>query len=116
MGQIFSIKRDGMFKNIYLWWRERGFLYLQKKKPEAIFKYALITEHVPITADVEFNLDKITGPHIRMRVNSRVFIDKPPFNINHAKILFEYREDDPVKGKLIPAVVRTYLLENQFPK
>ncbi len=76
------------------------------------FKYALITEHIPIADHVEFNLDKITGPHIRMRVNSGVFIDKPPFNVSHAKILFEYREDDRVKGKLIPAVIRTYLVEN----
>lgn len=27
--------------------------------------------------------------------------------ISHAKILFEYREDDPVKGKLIQAMTRT---------
>lgn len=36
--------------------------------------------------------------------------------ISHAKILFEYREDDPVKGKLIQAMTRTYLVENQVPK
>lgn len=76
------------------------------------FKYALITEHVPITEDAEYNLDKIAGPHIRMRVNSGVFIDKPPFNIKNATILFEYREDDKVKNKMIPAVTRTYLVKN----
>ena len=76
------------------------------------FKYAFITEHVPITENVDYNLDKITGPHIRMRVNSGVFIDHPPFNIKNSRILFEYREDDPVKGKMIRAVMRTYLIEN----
>ena len=76
------------------------------------YKFALITEHVPITPDVEFNLDKIQGPHIRMRVNSGVFIDKPPFNCKNVSVLFEYREDDPVKKKLVPAVMRTYLMRN----
>lgn len=76
------------------------------------FKYALITEHVPIGESVEPNLDKISGPHIRMRVNSGVFIDKPPFSMKNVKVLFEYREDDPVKGKLVPAVIRSYLIDN----
>jgi SAM-dependent methyltransferase len=76
------------------------------------FKYVLITEHVPITDDAEYNLDKIAGPHIRMRVNSGVFIDKPPFNVKNTKILFEYREDDKVKNKMVPAVTRTYLIKN----
>ena len=76
------------------------------------FKYVLITEHVPITADVEYNLDKIAGPHIRMRVNSGVFIEKPPFNMQNTRVLFEYRQDDKVKNKMVPAVIRTYLLEN----
>lgn len=78
----------------------------------AKFKYVLITEHVPITDNAEYNLDKIAGPHIRMRVNSGVFIDKPPFNIKNSTILFEYREDDKVKNKLVPAVIRTYLIKN----
>jgi Methyltransferase domain len=75
------------------------------------YKYAVITEHVPVTADAEFNLDKIQGPHIRMRVNSGVFIDKPPFNCKNVTVLFEYRQDDMVKKKLVPAVIRTYLIK-----
>jgi SAM-dependent methyltransferase len=76
------------------------------------FKYALITEHVPIGESVEPNLDKIAGPHIRMRVNSGVFIDQPPFSMKNVKVLFEYREDDPVKGKMVPAVIRSYFIDN----
>ena len=75
-------------------------------------KYVLITEHVPIGPDVIPNLDKIPGSHIRTRVNSGVFIDQPPFSLSNVKVLFEYRHDDPVKGKLVPAVIRTYLVEN----
>jgi SAM-dependent methyltransferase len=75
------------------------------------FKYALISEHVPIKC-VDANLDKITGPHIRMRVNSGVYIDQPPFSMKNVRVLFEYREDDPVKGKIVPAVIRSYLIDN----
>lgn len=75
------------------------------------FRYALITEHLPVSKDVEYNLDKITGPHIRMKVNSGVFIDKPPFNIPRCKVLFEYPQNDRIKGKEVPAVIRTYLVE-----
>jgi SAM-dependent methyltransferase len=78
----------------------------------AQYKYVLITEHVPIGPDITPNLDKIAGSHIRIRVNSGVFIDKPPFSLPNVKVLFEYRHDDPVKGKLVPAVIRTYLVEN----
>jgi SAM-dependent methyltransferase len=76
------------------------------------FKYALMTEHVPVGKSVDPNLDKIAGPHIRMRVNSGVFIDQPPFSIKNVKVLFEYREDDPVKGKMVPAVIRSYFIDN----
>lgn len=74
------------------------------------FKYAIITEHLPITEDVEYNLDKVTGPHIRMRMNSGVFIDLPPFSLPGVSVLMEYREDDPVKKKMVPAVMRSYLV------
>jgi hypothetical protein len=76
------------------------------------FKYALITEHLPVSHDAACNLDKTTGPHIRIRINSGVFIDQPPFSMKGASVYFEYREDDPVKGRVVPAVMRTYLVEN----
>jgi len=76
------------------------------------YRYAYITEHLPVTDNVEYNLDKITGPHIRMRVNSGVFIDMPPFNCKNVSVLFEYRQDDKLKRKLVPAVIRTYMVDN----
>lgn len=76
------------------------------------FRYALITEHLPVSRDAEYNLDKITGPHTRMKVNSGVFIDKPPFSIPNCKVLFEYPQNDRIKGNEVPAVIRTYLVEN----
>lgn len=75
------------------------------------FKYALITEHLPVSNSVHFNLDKITGPHIRMKFNSGVFIDQYPFSVPRTKVLFEYPHDDIIKGNRVPAVLRTYLVE-----
>jgi len=77
------------------------------------YRYALISEHIPITKDAEPNLEKSTGPHIRMRINSGVFIDQPPFSIKNTSTFFEYRADDKVKKKMVPAVLRTYLVLNQ---
>lgn len=77
-----------------------------------IFNYALITEHVPITKDVEPNLDKSTGPHIRTRINSGLFIDLPPFSMPNTSVLLDSRRDETIKGKIMPAVIRTYLVRN----
>ncbi len=80
----------------------------------AKFKYVLITEHVLIGDDVVPNYDKIPGPHIRSRSLSGVYIDLPPFNVPDVKVVVEVREDEPIKGKLHPAVLRTYLIENSL--
>lgn len=77
------------------------------------FKYVVISEHVLIGDDVVPNYDKIPGPHIRSRSLSGVYIDLPPFNVQNAKVILEVREDEPIKGKLHPAVIRTYLIENK---
>lgn len=74
------------------------------------FKYALITEHLPASPQAEYNLDKITGPHIRMKFNSGVFIDKPPFSIRNTETFLEYPHDDTIKGKRVAATLRTYLV------
>lgn len=74
------------------------------------FKYAIITEHMLLGGAVIPNIDKIPGPHVRNRVYSSVFLEAPPFNVQHAQILFEYRMDERIKGRLHPAVLRTYLI------
>ena len=79
----------------------------------SIFKYLIITEHLPIGDNIFINLDKNHGPDIRMLKKSGVFIDKPPFNMANTKVLFEYREDFKVFGKIQPALIRTYMVNNQ---
>ena len=79
----------------------------------SIFKYIIITEHLPIGDNISINLDKNHGPDIRLLKKSGVFIESPPFNMQNAKVLFEYREDFKVFGKMQPAVIRTYIIDNQ---
>jgi len=74
------------------------------------YKYALITEHLPSSANPQYNLDKIPGPHIRMKFNSGVFIDQPPFNVKNTSVLLEYASNDRIKGREVPAVLRTSLI------
>lgn len=74
------------------------------------FRYALITEHLPASASPDYNVDKIPGPHIRMKFNSGVFIEKPPFNVSNTSILLEYQHDDVIQKKIVSAVMRTYLV------
>jgi hypothetical protein len=44
------------------------------------YKYVIITEHVPTGQKVKPNVDKPHGPDIRLRYNSGIFLDQPPFN------------------------------------
>ena len=77
------------------------------------FRYALITEHLPASEKPDYNVDKIPGPHIRMKFNSGVFIDKPPFNVRNTSVLLEYQHDDVIQKRIVPAVMRTYLVESR---
>ncbi len=69
------------------------------------YKYALITEHLPLSNNCRINLDKPQGYGVRLNYNSGVFIDKAPFNLK-AKPVLEYQEDS---GSM-KAVIRTYLV------
>jgi len=51
------------------------------------FKYAVVTEHVPICEDVIPNRDKVHGPDIRLYSNSGVFLDQPPFRLPSEELL-----------------------------
>ncbi len=75
------------------------------------YRYALITEHLPASANPDYNVDKIPGPHIRMKFNSGVFIDKPPFSVKNTHVLLEYQHDDYILKKTVPAVMRTWVVE-----
>lgn len=69
------------------------------------FKWVLITEHYPDDDRLLIeNLDKPHGEDTRLRENSAVYIDRPPFNLKDVKTLFEVRAD------IVPGVLRTLLV------
>ena len=75
------------------------------------YQYVIITEHLPIGANIIPNKNKQSGPDVRMYFHSGVFIESPPFN-QKADILIEYRADFKTFNKMQKAVHRTYLIKN----
>ena len=48
------------------------------------YKYLIITEHLPEEEGYfRPNIDKITGPNIRIQSNSGVILTEPPFNLKY---------------------------------
>jgi len=45
------------------------------------YRYLIVTEHLPAEQDHTPNLDKRSGPRIRLSLNSGVSLDAPPFNL-----------------------------------
>jgi hypothetical protein len=72
---------------------EQVSLLMPKLKPS--FKYLLLTEHLPSSKYFVPNLDKPTGPDIRLGVESGIVLTEPPFNlvVKNERILCELYED-----------------------
>ena len=70
-------------------------------------KYLIITEHLPSSNFFKANLDKPTGPDIRLFDKSGVILTKPPFNLKVIKDIdiCETRSDS------IEGVLKTKLLQ-----
>ncbi len=68
------------------------------------YRYALITEHVSDNKDIQYNIDKPVGEHIRLLMNSGVYIEHAPFNITNVVHLLSIPS-----GK---GVIRTSLVIN----
>jgi len=71
------------------------------------YKYLIITEHLPSSNFFKANLDKPTGPDIRLFDKSGVILTKPPFNLKVIKDIdiCETRSDS------IEGVLKTKLLQ-----
>jgi hypothetical protein len=77
------------------------------------FKYVLVTEHLPLNPIIK-NGDKNMGGYIRLqnKKTSGVYLEAEPFNLT-TKTVLSYRSDDVgFEGKIIPAIMRTSLIEN----
>jgi hypothetical protein len=46
-----------------------------------IYKFLIVTEHLPSRADFKHNVDKLTGPGTRMGDESGIVLTSPPFNL-----------------------------------
>jgi hypothetical protein len=55
--------------------------FVKKLNLEKLYKYLIITEHIPINKNFKANLDKRTGSGIRLLFNSGVVLHKEPFNL-----------------------------------
>ena len=71
------------------------------------YKYLVVTEHVPAKASFKPNIEKPTGPGIRVQMGSGVDITKDPFNLQckEKKVVLEVPEE--VYG--VDAIIRTTL-------
>jgi hypothetical protein len=45
------------------------------------FRYLILTEHLPCASEFEPNVDKKSGPDIRVHSGSGVVVTAPPFNL-----------------------------------
>jgi SAM-dependent methyltransferase len=74
----------------------------------ARYRYVVVTEHYP-PGDRSFkpNLDKPHGADTRLKDNSAVILNNPPFNLKNVRTLFEVpaKSDDPSWGQLVTVVV-----------
>jgi hypothetical protein len=69
------------------------------------YEHVIVTEHLPLEAVFKPNLDKTTGPDVRLYYGSGVFLEHPPFGRELTTLLEISVEFD---GK--PSVLRTSLV------
>lgn len=79
--------------------------FLNKIKEQQPYRYLIVTEHIP-TAPFTANLDKPSGPNIRLSINSGVNLTHPPFNLNYVsrETICEVQEHNAGKPGLIRTV------------
>lgn len=64
------------------------------KKLGNSYKYLILSEHIPSTPNFLHNVDKPSGPDIRLKLGSGIVLTSFPFNLNvsHERILCEVEE------------------------
>jgi SAM-dependent methyltransferase len=73
-----------------------------------IYKYVIVTEHIPADKDAVPNLDMGPDWDIRLKKNSGVYLDKPPFNYKTLTLL----DVDPEHKGFSNSIIRTSLIVN----
>tara|TARA_B100000029_G_C17547434_1_gene948947 strand:- start:578 stop:1330 length:753 start_codon:yes stop_codon:yes gene_type:complete len=80
-----------------------NFIEMAKNK----YKYLILTEHFPDSKNFIANLDKPTGPDVRLYENSAVVLTEPPFNL---KVIKEYDLCE-TSSKSIQGLLKTKILQ-----
>jgi len=58
-------------------------LFVEKINLTKPYKYIVITEHLPFSSNFIPNIDKPSGPNIRVSLDSGVVLHAPPFQLNY---------------------------------
>ena len=71
-----------------------------------IYKFLVVTEHLPSQANFAHNLDKLTGPGTRMGHGSGIVLTSPPFNLRPKKVKQLCRVNSVNTGVLVTTLYR----------
>ena len=71
------------------------------------YKYLIITEHYPSSKNFKHNLDKPTGPDVRIIENSAVVLTSPPFNLKVLKEIDAFQ----TSSSCIKGILQTRILQ-----
>jgi len=71
-----------------------------------IYKFLIVTEHLPSRADFKQNFDKLTGPGTRMGDESGIVLTSPPFNLRPKSEKELCRADSVDTGILVTSLYR----------
>jgi hypothetical protein len=64
------------------------------------YKYLIVTEHYPNPViKMKPNLDIPHGPTVRLRYDSAVVLDKPPFNLKNTQLLLDVEAEEETRIK-----------------
>jgi len=75
---------------------ENIMMFVDSLKKDCPYQYLIVTEHISINKNSIPNLNKPTGPGIRIGINSGVVLDEPPFNLAYIekKLLLDTPQDE----------------------
>ena len=83
--------------------------FVDKLNQEKHFKYLLVTEHLPAVEPFEANLDKPSGPNIRVGIKSGVVLHESPFFLKFKSMREVLVINEPNGG--IDAIIKTTLYQ-----
>jgi len=69
------------------------------------YKFAIVTEHLPIDENSVPNLDKEPNGDIRLGMNSGVYLDRAPYNLRLEKLLEVFPNEHP-NSRIVTFLVR----------